>query len=52
MQEDWTCCKGEVKHGDKNDGNLVRYMALSQRPDKDLQAGNQKAQGVVLSLVN
>lgn len=37
MQEDWTCCLGEVKHGDESGGILVGDMALSQKPDKDLQ---------------
>lgn len=38
MQEEWTCCLGEVKHDDKPGGILVGGRALSQKPDKDLQA--------------
>lgn len=37
MQEDWTCCLGEVKHGDEHGDILAGDMALSQKPDKDLQ---------------
>jgi len=49
VQEDWACCLGDVKHGDENYGILVRDMGLLQRPSKDLKAGNQKWQGVLLN---
>lgn len=35
MQEDWTL--GEVKHGDECSDIPVGDMALSQKPDKDVE---------------